>query len=119
MADPRPTWRARLARAGHIASDICHVGLSVSLWLAGTLLAALGMVLAFLIVAADGRPLRFFAHVQNLSTHYLFADPLARAHFDRQVLALILGLVGLLVIARLPSFVGKLRRDLARGGRND
>lgn len=118
MADARPTLRARLARAGRIASDICHVGLSVSLWLAGTLLEALGMVLAFLIVAADGRPLRFFAHVQNLSTHYLFADPLARAHFDRQVLALILGLVGLLVIARLPSFVGKLRRDMARGGRN-
>ena len=118
MADPKHPLQARLARAHRLAADACHIGLSVTLWVAGTVLAALGVLLAFLIVAADGRPLRFFADVQNLSTHYLFADPAARAHFDRQLLALFLGLVGVLVIARLPAFAGKLRRELARGGRH-
>ena len=86
--------------------------------LAGTVLAALGAVFAFVIVAADGRPLRFFAHLQNLATHYLFADPAARKHFDGQVLVLFLGVVGLFLIARLPGFATRLRRELACGGRH-
>ena len=70
-------------------------------------LAALGAVFAFVIVAADGRPLRFFAHLQNLSTHYLFADPAARARFDGQVLVLFLGVVGL--FGRAEHAVGERR----------
>ena len=118
MADRLPNLRPRLARAGRILADACHVTLSVTLWLVGTVLAALGAVFAFVIVASDGRPLRFFAHVQNLSTHYLFADPAARARFDCQVLMLFLGVVGLFLIARLPSFATRLRRELTRGGRH-
>jgi hypothetical protein len=123
MADRFPNLRSRLARAGRILADTCHVTLSVTLWLAGTVLAALGAVFAFVIVAADGRPLRFFAHLQNLSTHYLFADPAARKHFDGQVLVLFLGVVGLFLIARLPGFATRLRRELGQnhmgmGGRH-
>lgn len=123
MADRFPNLRPRLARAGRILADTCHVTLSLAQWLAGTVLAALGAVFAFVIVAADGRPLRFFAHLQNLSTHYLFADPAARKHFDGQVLALFVGVVGLFLIARLPGFATRLRRELAQnhksvGGRH-
>jgi hypothetical protein len=118
MADCFPNLRPRLARAGRILADACHITLSVALWLAGTVLAARGAVFAFVIVAADGRPLRFFAHLQNLSTHYLFADSAARARFDRQVLVLFLGVVGLFLIARLPGLATRLRRELARGGRH-
>lgn len=114
MADRFLNLRPRLARAGRILADACHVTLSITLWLAGTVLAALGAVFAFVIIAADGRPLRFFAHLQNLSTHYLFADPAARTHFDGQVLALFLGIAGLFLIARLPGFATRLRRELAR-----
>ena len=123
MANRFPNLRPRLARAGRILADACHITLSVALWLAGTVLAALGAVFAFVIVAADGRPLRFFAHLQNLATHYLFADPAARKHFDGQVLVLFLGVVGLFLIARLPGFATRLRRELAQnhmgvGGRH-
>ncbi len=118
MADRFPNLRPRLARAGRIVADACHVTLSVVFWLAGTVLAALGAVFAFVIVAADGRPLRFFAHLQNLSTHYLFADPAARARFDDQVLLLFLGVVGLFLIARLPGFATRLRRELAQNHMN-
>ncbi len=118
MADRFPNLCPRLARAGRIVADACHVTLSITLWLAGTVLAALGAVFAFVIVAADGRPLRFFAHLQNLSTHYLFADPAARARFDDQVLLLFLGVVGLFLIARLPGFAARLRRELVENHRD-
>ena len=118
MADRFPNLRPRLARAGRILADTCHVTLSITLWLAGTVLAALGAVFAFVIAAADGRPLRFFAHLQNLSTHYLFADPATRARFDDQVLLLFLGVVGLFLIARLPGFATRLRRELAQNHMN-
>lgn len=118
MADRLLNLRLRLARTARILADTCHVLLSVSVWLVGTVLAALGAVFAFVIVAADGRPLRFFAHLQNLSTHYLFAAPASRARFDAQMLALFLAVVGLFLIARLPGFATRLRRELARGGQH-
>ena len=105
---------ARLARAGRCASDVCHFVLCTTLWLSGTIIGALGLLLGFVIVAADGRPLRFFAHVQNLSTHYLFATPEARTRFDHQLLAVFIAIFGMLLVARLPGFALRMRRDLRR-----
>ena len=61
----------------------------------------MGALLAFMILMADGRPSRFFAQLQNLSSHYLSAEPAARASFNGQLLVVFLRVVGLLVIARL------------------
>ncbi|TVV74624.1 hypothetical protein [Sphingomonas solaris] len=112
----REPMRIRFTRVRRLAADGCHLVLSATLWISGILLAALGAMLAFMILMADGRPSRFFAQLQNLSTHYLSADPAARASFHGQLLAVFLGIVGLLVIARLPSFALRLRRELRRGG---
>lgn len=110
----RADFSARLARVGRCASDVCHFVLCTALWLSGTIVGALGILLGFVIVAADGRPLRFFAHVQNLSMHYLFATEEARARFDHQLLAVFVAMFGMLLVARLPSFVLRMRRDLHR-----
>ncbi len=109
------SWLPRLRR--HVA-DGCHLLLSLFLWLAGIVLVALGLVLAFAILAADLRPLLFFAHVDNLATHYLAADPARRAQFDMQLLALFTAIVTLLLLARLPGFVIRMRRELGRGGQS-
>lgn len=109
------SWLPRLRR--HIA-DGCHLLLSLLLWLAGIVLVALGFVLAFAILAADLQPLLFFAHVDNLATHYLTADPARRAQFDMQLLGLFTAIVTLLLLARLPGFVIRMRRELGRGGQS-
>ena len=110
----RADLSARLARVGRCVSDVCHFVLCTTLWLSGTIVGALGLLLGFVIVAADGRPLRFFAHVQNLSTHYLFATQEARTRFDHQLLAVFAAIFGMLLLARLPGFVRRMRRDLRR-----
>ncbi|WP_156680497.1 hypothetical protein [Sphingomonas profundi] len=112
---PEP-MRARFARARRLLADGCHLLLSAVLWVSGILLAALGALLAFMILMADGRPSRFFAQLQNLSAHYLSADQAARASFNGQLFGVFLGIVGMFLIARLPSFVLRLRRELRRGG---
>ena len=116
MADPRTTPRERLARAWRLTRAISHLGLSVVLWTTGTVLVALGAVLALVIVAVDAEPARFFAQLHNLSSHYLDAQAAARARFDRQLSCLFLALVSLLLIARGPSFAARLRRELSEGG---
>lgn len=108
----------RLPRLRRHMANGCHLLLSLLLWLAGIILVALGFVLAFAIVAAALQPLLFFAHVDNLATHYLAADPARRAQFDMQLLALFTAIVTLLLLARLPGFVIRMRRELNRGGQS-
>jgi len=108
----------RLARLRRHVADCCHLLLSLLLWLAGIVLVALGFVLAFAILAADLQPLLFFAHIDNLATHYLAADPARRAQFDMQLLALFTAIVTLLLLARLPGFVIRMRRELRCGGQS-
>lgn len=108
----------RLPRLRRHIADSCHLLLSLLLWLAGIVLVALGLVLAFAIVAADLQPLLFFAHVDNLASHYLAADPALRAQFEMQLLALFTAAVTLLLLARLPGFVIRMRRELGRRGQS-
>ncbi len=108
----------RLPRLRRHIADGCHLLLSLLLWLTGIVLVALGFVLAFAILAADLQPLLFFAHLDNLASHYLAADPARRAQFDMQLLALFTAIVTLLLLARLPGFVVRMRRELDRGGQS-
>lgn len=117
-AASQPSASTRLARLRRNVANGCHLLLSLLLWLAGIVLVALGFVLAFAILAADLQPLLFFAHVDNLATHYLAANPARRAQFDMQLLALFTAIVTLLLLARLPGFVIRMRRELGRGGQS-
>lgn len=113
--DPHCPASAPIDRVRRLLADLCHVMLSSALWLGGTLLAALGSILAIAILAADARMPLFFAHLDNLATRYLAADPARRAAFDLQLIGLSAALALLLILARLPAFVARLRRELARG----
>ena len=115
-ASPASVGRLHRLRR-HIANG-CHLLLSLLLWLAGIVLVALGLVLAFAILAADLQPLLFFAHVDNLASHYLAAAPARRDQFDMQLLAMFTAIVTLLLLARLPGFVIRMRRELSRGGQS-
>ena len=96
-------------------ADACYLLLSTSLWLANSLLAALGTVLGMAILIAGCSPAIFFAHVDNLARHYLAADLARRAQFDHQALALLGTIVALFLIARLPPFALRMHRALNEG----
>lgn len=104
----RSAWLRRLL------ADACHVALSTTLWLGGTLLVTLGTILAVVILAADAKLPRLFAHLGNLASHYLAADAARRAEFDLQLVGLTGALALLFAVARLPAFASRMRRELSR-----
>lgn len=111
--DPRP-FGARTVRLRRFLADACHLALSTTIWLAGTLLVTLGTILAVVILAADARLPLLFAHLGNLASHYLAADAARRAEFDLQLVSLTGALALLFVVARLPAFTARMRRELSR-----
>lgn len=111
--DPRPLG-GRAARLRRLFADACHLGLSTTLWLGGTLLVTLGTILAVVILAADAQLPVLFAHLDNLSSHYLAADAARRAEFDLQLVGLTGALALLFLVARLPAFAARMRRELSR-----
>jgi len=104
----------RSARLRRFLADTCHLALSITLWLGGTLLVTLGTILAVVILAADARLPVLFAHLGNLASHYLAADAARRAEFDVQLVGLTGALALLFVVARLPAFASRMRRELSR-----
>ena len=112
--DPR-LLGTRGARLRRFLGNACHLALSTTLWLGGTVLVALGTVLAVVILAADAQLPVLFAHLDNLANHYLAADAARRAEFDLQLVGLTSALALLFVVARLPAFAARMRRELSRG----
>lgn len=104
----------RSARLRRLLANACHVALSTTLWLGGTLLVTLGTILAVVILAAGAKLPSLFAHLGNLASHYLAADAARRAEFDAQLVGLTGALVLLFVVARLPAFASRMRRELSR-----
>lgn len=94
-------------------ADGCYLLLSGALWCGGTLLAALGTLLALAIIAAGGEPAIFFAHVDNLASRYLAADGARRAEFDLHLITLVGAFALLFLLARLPTFALRIRRELS------
>jgi hypothetical protein len=111
--DLRPP-AARSAQLRRLLADACHVALSTTLWLGGTLLVTLGTILAVVILVADAKLPLLFAHLGNLASHYLAADAARRAEFDLQLVSLTGALALLFFVARLPAFAARLRRELSR-----
>lgn len=118
MAEPQAALHRadRATRMRGLVADGCHIVLSGVLWLGGTLLAALGILLALAIIAANGEPAIFFAHVDNLASHYLAADVAQRAAFDLQMIGLVGSFLLLMLLARAPAFATRLRRELSERG---
>ena len=104
----------RAARVRRFLVDACHLLLSTTLWLGGTVLATLGTILALVILAADAQLPVLFAHLDNLASRYLAADGARRAEFDLQLVGLTAALALLFVVARLPAFAARMRRELSR-----
>ncbi|WP_374942088.1 hypothetical protein [Sphingomonas sp.] len=104
----------RSAELRRLLADACHLALSATLWLGGTLLVTLGTILAVVILAADAKLPLLFAHLGNLASHYLAADAARRAEFDLQFVGLTGALALLFVLARLPAFAARMRRELSR-----
>ena len=111
--DPRP-FDACTMRLRRFLADACHLVLSTTIWLGGTLLATLGTILAVVILAADARLPVLFVHLDNLASHYLAADAARRAEFDLQLVGLTAALALLFLVARLPAFAARMRRELSR-----
>lgn len=112
--DLRPVTATRMVRLRRLIADGCHLLLSATLWLGGILLATLGTILALVILAADAELPVFFAHLDNLASRYLAADVARRAEFDLQLVGLTGALALLFVLARLPAFATRMRRELSR-----
>ena len=105
--------------ARRLLADVCYLALTTALWVGSTLIAALGIVLGVVLLAAGGDGVVLFSHLENLSRHYLAASTDARALFDRDAVALFAGLVTLLTLARLPLRIGKVRSVLIRSPSDD
>ena len=117
MDDRKPSPPSRFARLRRKCATSCYVALSLWLFLASTVLATLGLVLLLALIITGVDLASFFAHLQNLSSHYLSAEPAARAKFERNLVTLLVVLVSLLIIARAPTFAARLHRELDGGER--
>lgn len=115
MRDLHAALRPLAQALARRVADGCFIALAAALWLGGILLAALGAVLLVLLLIADGDPDLFFLHLSNLATRYLAADAPARLSFLCQGAGLYLGIVALLLVARAPLFLRRLRHDLEQG----
>jgi hypothetical protein len=65
--------------------------------------------LALVLLACGFDGILFFSHLDNLCRHYLAASAQARCDFDRGALGLFAGLFTLLVLARLPLWIERLK----------
>lgn len=96
---------------GHVA-DAAYVALACTSWVAGNLLAALGALVALLLVLCGGDLDMFFFQLNNLTRRYVEADLGRRAAFQHDVaLAFSIGCL-LLFAVRSPLFARRLRREL-------
>lgn len=99
-------------------ADACFIVLALSVWAVEALLAALGLVLASVLLATGFDAEALFSQLGNLSHHYLIAAPSSRAHFSGGAIGLFAGLVTLAALVRLPSLVTHLRAELGEGKRH-
>ncbi len=105
-------WRLRKRMA-----DAAYVTLMTLLWLAGNLLAVLGLVVVAFVMISEADFYAFMSHLDNLASRFVAADPARRATFEGQVWW-VLGIMTLVFVAvRLPRFVTRLRADLLQGPR--
>lgn len=102
-------WQ-RSEGVGQRLQDGLFASLTLLMWLAGNILAALGVVMAtfFLFSGAGLHP--FLLHLHNMTVRYVAADSARQASFaDLTVLAVAVLVAGVCVV-RLPVLCRRLRR---------
>lgn len=101
------------------AADGCYVGLTLAAWAGQTVLIALGLILALVLLATGCNGAILFSQLENLSSHYLSAPVEARTAFDAGASGVFVGLLTLLTLVRLPPLVERLRAELRRDPSHD
>lgn len=105
-------WQQDLRTA---IGDASYILLKASGWVAGTLLASLGVFVLFFLMLGNFTALGFFSQVANLGTRFVAADVGRRAAFTDQLH--IAGLVILIVVA-LCRFRGLIDSVSTKGPRH-
>lgn len=118
MAERLPPFRELIGEIGRRTADASLVLISVVVLVSETLLMALGCALLVGILVAGGEAERFAQHTQNLANHLLTADPVGRRAFMGELSGLILGIAVLLLVARGPAWLRRLRAALDRSRRH-
>lgn len=105
-------WQQDLRTA---IGDASYILLKASGWVAGTLLASLGVFVLFFLMLGNFTALGFFSQIANLGTRFVAADAGRRAAFTDQLH--IAGLVILIVVA-LCRFRGLIDSVSTKGPRH-
>jgi hypothetical protein len=99
-----------------LAQGACLVLIEAAGFGASSLLLVLGAPLFVFLFLAGWDLGLLFAQLGNLADHYREAEQLQRLAFDRDLKAGFVIAAGGLVLFRLPGFVRRLNRKLAREG---
>lgn len=112
-AGPATSSATPIERWQRKASDICHITLKTSSFLASSCLMALGAPFLFFLALSGGDAIMLFALVADLAEHFLAADHARQAAFLGEVRLVLIGMTTLLAAIRLPGFLVDLARDLS------
>ena len=116
--EPPLPFRPPLARSRNwkqLGADAAYVLVTVTGWLAGNILGVLGCAVAMFLVISHADLNAFFLHVDNLTSRYAAAEPERRAVFDHQVVQVFVIACAVVLVARAPRFISRLRAELAEG----
>lgn len=104
--------RLRRLPMRRVLADGSFLAVALTSWLLGNLLALLGALVAVLLVLTGGDLDLFFSQLHNLTRRYVEADAGRRVAFQHDLAQafVITGLV--LLLARTPRFLVRLRREL-------
>lgn len=91
-------WQQDLRTA---IGDASYILLKASGWVAGTLLASLGVFVLFFLMLGNFTALGFFSQVANLGTRFVAADQARRAAFGDQLFVVWLVAFGIVAVTRV------------------
>lgn len=97
-------------------ADVLYIVLMSSGWLTLNILAVAGCVVVAFAMLGGGDWAATFLQIDNLTSRYLAADPSRRAQFHHHIVQVFSTVLLALVVFRLPTFVKRIRRDLAETG---
>jgi hypothetical protein len=102
------------AGARSFARDACYITLKAAGFLGSTYLMTLGLPLLFFLLISGGSIEVFFAQLTNIGERFLFADPARQQAFANELRFGLVGVATLLLIWRLPRFLGEVADGLRK-----
>ena len=113
--DPVPPGDAPIRRGSHHRrqfADLCFILVKAGAFLGAIYLAVLGLPLMFFLMLTGGDMALLFAHLGNLSAHYLAADHASQAEFAAEIKLALLAVATFAAIWRLPRFLNEVAATL-------